>query len=190
MATRRVDPERRDRIVRAATELIAEEGVAGTSHRKVAARADVPLGSMTYHFGSIDEVLREVFTRFARSVSERFAERMATAGSFGEAQQAVVALIHDEVFGSQRDLVLTHELYTLAARDPAYRDLTREWMRRSRAALGLHFDPDTSRQLDALIEGLTIHRALDTDPHDRALTADAVRRISQESERTDPSGRA
>lgn len=181
MANRRVDPERRDRIVRAATELVAEQGVAGTSHRKIATRADVPLGSMTYHFESLDEVLREVFGRFASSVSDRFEERMTAARTRDEARRAVVALIHDDVFGSQRDLVLTQELYTLAARDPAYRDLTREWMRRSRRALERHFAPDTARQVDALIEGLTLHRALDTEPHDRALTEDAVRRITAPS---------
>ncbi|MEU2050740.1 TetR family transcriptional regulator, partial [Streptomyces albidoflavus] len=41
-----------------------------------------------------------------------------------------------------------------------------------------HFDPDTSRQLDALIEGLSLHRALDTEPHERAVTVEAVERIT------------
>jgi len=66
----------------------------------------------------------------------------------------------------------------LAARDPAYRTLTNEWMGRSRAALGRHFDPATTRLLDALVEGLTIHRALDTEPHDDVDVAEAVRRIT------------
>jgi DNA-binding transcriptional regulator YbjK len=80
--------------------------------------------------------------------------------------------------GSGRDLVLTQELYTLAARQPAYRELTHEWMRRSRVHLEKHFDPDTARQLDALIEGLTLHRALSRQPHDRALTVEAIARIT------------
>ncbi len=67
---------------------------------------------------------------------------------------------------------------TLAARNPAYRELTRAWMRRSRHLLEQHFDADTARQLDALIEGLALHRALDTAPHDRALTRRAVTRIT------------
>ena len=47
---RRVDPNRRQRIIDACLDVIAERGVAGTSHRIVAEAADVPLGSMTYHF--------------------------------------------------------------------------------------------------------------------------------------------
>jgi DNA-binding transcriptional regulator YbjK len=50
-------------------------------------------------------------------------------------------------------------------------------MARSRAALERHFDPGTARMIDALIEGLTIHRALDTEPQDPAIAAEAVRRI-------------
>lgn len=179
MATRRFDPERRDRIIDAALELIAEQGVAGTSHRKVAQRADVPLGSMTYHFTNMDELLREAFSRFADRSAGRFEERLAAARDADEARIAIADFVHHDIFGTQRDLVLTHELYTLAARRPEYRELTREWMARSRQALEQHFDPTTARQLDALIEGLSIHRALDTEPHDRPLAADAIDRISR-----------
>ena len=73
--------------------------------------------------------------------------------------------------------MISYELYTLAAREPAYRALTSEWMRRSRAALELHFDPTTARMLDALIEGLILHRALDTDEGDPAVVVQAVGRI-------------
>ena len=176
---RRHDPDRRDRIVEACLDVIAEHGVAGTSHRRVAAAADVPLGSMTYHFAGMDELLREAFGQFARDVAAQLERRMAEAGSPEEAVQAVTALITHDVFATQRDLVLSHELYTLAARDPAYRTLTNDWMRRSRDALGRHFDPATCRVLDAFVEGMTIHRALDTEPHDDVDVLEAVRRLTQ-----------
>jgi hypothetical protein len=37
-------------------------------------------------------------------------------------------------------------------------------MARSRTALERHFEPDTALMLDALIEGLTMHRALSLKP--------------------------
>lgn len=166
---RRNDPHRRDRIIDACLDVIAEGGVAGTSHRKVARAAGVPLGSMTYYFDGMDELLHEAFTRFATTVSERFEQRMRAAPDAEAAREAVVALIVEDVLGDTRELVLTHELYTLAARDVRYRTLTAAWMGRSRAALEHHFDPETARLLDALIEGLSIHRALDAverDPHE------------------------
>jgi DNA-binding transcriptional regulator YbjK len=151
---------------------------------------------MSYHFSGMDELLTEAFTRFGTSISDRFDERLGRAVGIDAARQAVVDLIHEDLLDSQRELVLTHELYTLAARKPEFRRITRDWMARSRRALGLHFDPVTCRMLDALIEGLSIHAALDTephgaagpdgdaerasdpDPHSRARTAEAVARIT------------
>ncbi|MCX2729348.1 TetR family transcriptional regulator [Saccharopolyspora sp. NFXS83] len=175
---RRFDPERRARIIDAVLGLIADEGVAGTSHRKVATRADVPLGSMTYHFASMDELLREAFSRFTGAVIDRFEARLAAAHGIDEARLAVVDIIHADVFTTRDDVVLTHELYALAAREPAYRELISEWMRRSEEALGRHFDPDIAREIDALIEGLTIHRALGSGGLDRGRTLDAIRRLT------------
>ncbi len=177
-AARRTDPGRRDRIIDACLDVIARVGVDGASHRRIAEEAGVPLGSMTYHFAGMAELLHEAFTRFATTVSDQAARRMAAAGSADEARRAITAHITEDLFGTPRELVLTHELYALAAREPAYRVITNAWMARSRANLERHFDPTTARMLDALVEGLSIHRALDTEPHDPAVVAEAVLRIT------------
>ncbi|MDQ0077961.1 TetR/AcrR family transcriptional regulator [Arthrobacter oryzae] len=178
MAQRRFDPERRDRIIDAALDVIAEHGVAGASHRKIAAQADVPLGSMTYHFSGMEDLLHGAFTRFSTAISARFEAGLLQAHTLEEAREAVVDLIHEDLNVSARELVLTQELYTLAARDAAYRAITHAWMRQSRTSLARHFDPVTCRMLDALIEGSFLHAALDTEQHDRAVTAEAVARIT------------
>lgn len=180
--SRRFDPERRARIIDAALELIADEGVAGASHRKVAARADVPLGSMTYHFANMEELLRAAFTQFTYGIIDAFERRLVAARGLDEAREAVVGIIHEDVFATRGDLVLTHELYALAAREPAYRDLVSTWMRHSHEALRRHFDPDTAREIDALIEGITIHRTFSTRAYDRALSRDALRRITSSTD--------
>jgi TetR/AcrR family transcriptional regulator, regulator of biofilm formation and stress response len=178
--SRRYDPDRRARILDAALEVIARVGVAGASHRKIAAEADVPLGSMTYYFDGMDQLLEEAFRSFADTIADRFETRMAAATTTEDAKQAVVDIIHEELLGSQRELVLTTELYTLAAREPAFRTLTRDWMARSRGALSRFFEASTTRMLDALIEGLFIHAALDITPPDQACTVEAIRRITTE----------
>jgi len=159
--------------------VIADVGVDGTTHRRVAAAADVPLGSMTYHFDGMDDLLHEAFTLFADRVAEQMRRRMNDASTTEETEAAVVDVIVRDLLGTQRDLVLTHELYTLAARRPEYRTITQAWMARSRAALEEHVDAATARMLDALIEGLSIHRALDPEPPDEAFVHEAVRRILQ-----------
>jgi TetR/AcrR family transcriptional regulator, regulator of biofilm formation and stress response len=178
---RRNDPGRRDRIIDACLDVIAQHGVAGTSHRKVAEAADVPLGSMTYHFAGMDDLLHEAFSRFAQSASEAFEDRMAAAHDSDTAKQAIADAITKVVLSNQRDHVLTHELYTLAAREPAYREITHAWMARSRRALEQYFDPTTARILDALVEGLSLHRALDNEPHDQAVVTTAIERTTTQA---------
>lgn len=192
MPVRRHEPDRRNRLIDVTLDLIAEVGVAGISHRKIAARAGVPLGSMTYHFDGMDELLFEAFARFAETIIKRFEERLGAATTIDEARNAVISLIHEDLTGPQsaRDAVLTFELYTLAAREPRFRAITREWMRRSRVELERHFDSDTAHQLDALIEGLAIHRSLDPEPPSRALTEQAIAKITATTSSNKPQNRS
>ena len=192
MPVRRHEPDRRNRLIDVTLDLIAEVGVAGISHRKIAARAGVPLGSMTYHFDGMDELLFEAFARFAETIIKQFEERLGAATTIDEARNAVVSLIHEDLTGPQsaRDAVLTFELYTLAAREPRFRAITREWMRRSRFELERHFDSDTAHQLDALIEGLAIHRSLDPEPPSRALTEQTIAKITATISSNKPQNRS
>ncbi|MCL6424300.1 TetR family transcriptional regulator [Brachybacterium sp. JHP9] len=177
---RRHDPERRDRIIDACLDVIAEHGVAGTSHRRVAAAADVPLGSMTYHFEGMDALLHEAFSRFADDTAAKVERRMERVTDREGALEAFTANIEQDVLTTDRDLVLTLELYTLAARRPAFRDLTSRWMTRTRATLEPFVDPRTAQLLDAMNEGLTIHRALHVEPVAPGLAQDAVERLAGE----------
>lgn len=171
------DPERRDRIIDACLDVVSEVGVAGASHRKIAQCAGVPLGAMTYYFDGMDQLLTEAFTRFGTMISDRFEERLGAATNVDEACAAVAELVLNDVAADDRELVLAQELYTLAARDASFRAITPAWMARSRAALERHFDPATARMLDALIEGLTLHRALDIETRDPQEVDDAIRRL-------------
>jgi DNA-binding transcriptional regulator YbjK len=177
--TRRSDPGRRDRIIDVTLDVVSERGVAGTTHRAIAAAADIPLGSMTYHFEGMDDLLAEAFTRLADRIADRFETRLAAARDEAEAVQAVVDLVTVDLASSSAEIVLTYELYTLAARRPALRSVTQNWMARSRRALEKHFDPATARYLDATIEGIAIHRALDPAPMSVADVREAITRITR-----------
>ncbi|MCR0983407.1 TetR/AcrR family transcriptional regulator [Roseomonas populi] len=176
---RRHDPERRDRIIEAALDVIAAHGVAGTTHRRVAERADVPLGSMTYHFAGLEDLLHTAFTRLAESMSRQFAGRLGAARTTEEAEEAVVDIILGEPGSNERTLLLSYELYAFAARHPPLRSVMRDWMERSQAALRQHFEPGTARALDALIEGLMIHRSVDPAPLGAAGIRAIVRKLAR-----------
>jgi len=53
----------KDRIVKAAEQLFADSGFFGTSLRNLTSMADVNLAAVNYHFGSKENLIREVFKR-------------------------------------------------------------------------------------------------------------------------------
>lgn len=175
--TRRYDPERRSNIIESTLDVLAEHGVTGTTYRKIAEAAGVPLGSVSYHFASLEEVMGEAFTKLANTTADGFELAMGTVRNEAEARAAVVHLIMGEMLGDPRTMALSYDLYALATRRPAIRRVTDAWMARSRAALGRFFDPETTLMLDALIEGLTMHRALSLTAMPRSTVEAAVARI-------------
>jgi len=176
---RRYDPDRRERLIAIALDVIAEHGVAGASHRVIARAADVPLGSTTYHFSTLDELLAAAFTVHAEAVADALEERMREVTDSDAALEALVGHLTQDLLADDRALVLAVELYLAAARRPALRAVTEAWMRRSRRALELHFDPVTARELDALVEGLVLHQYLSTEPMTPQQIRHALHRITR-----------
>ncbi|ONG57910.1 hypothetical protein BKE38_03870 [Pseudoroseomonas deserti] len=154
---RRHDPERRARIIEAALSVIAEHGVAGCTHRRVAEAADVPLGSMTYHFDGIDSLLAEAFALLSGRIAEDYRATLRAAPDIAAAREAVVALICNGPWGGRGTMTQIFELYAWSTRHPDHAGLMSGWMAQSREALEAHFTPAQARALDAMIEGVMIH---------------------------------
>ena len=174
---RRYDPDRKSRIIDAAIEVIADHGVAGTTSRLIAAAADVPLGSLTYHFDGLDDLLTQAFQRFAERISPRYEahfDRVRDAAGFLD---AVTDLISSDGAQDTREWAVAYELYLAALRKPALRTVTESWIRRSRSVLERFVDPVTARGVDALVEGLVMHMTLSTTAFSRADTRTIVGRF-------------
>src|SRR6478736_9694290 len=88
-ASSRGATSRRDLLIDTALGVIAEHGVAGTTHRRVAAAAGVPLGSTTYYFADLGDLLGAAFARFADQISERFESRLLPARTSRDAISAI-----------------------------------------------------------------------------------------------------
>jgi TetR/AcrR family transcriptional regulator, regulator of biofilm formation and stress response len=174
---RRTDPQRKERILDAAIDVLATHGVAGTTHRLIAAAADVPLGSLTYHFQSLEDLRAQAFTRLAERLTASYEAHFTDVSSKEELTAALVDLVHGAVGADADEWAVSYELYLAALRDPALRIVTENWMRASRSVLERFVDPDTARALDALIEGLAMHRMLSTAPSTRKQTRMAFTRI-------------
>ncbi|WP_433299958.1 TetR/AcrR family transcriptional regulator [Actinoplanes sp. CA-030573] len=176
---RRYDPERKSRIVDAAIDVVASHGVTGTTMRRIAAAADVPLGSLTYHFEGLDDLLAQAFQRHSERMSPLYEAHFEGVRDEQGFVDAVTDLIHGDAGAARRDWFVAYELYLAALRNPALRSVTEAWMRRSRAVLERYVDPVTARGMDALIEGLVMHMTLSTATFERADTRAIVSRMVQ-----------
>ncbi|MHA6513814.1 TetR/AcrR family transcriptional regulator [Tessaracoccus sp. Z1128] len=167
---RRHDPERRDRIIAATLDLIAEHGVAGATYRTIAVAADVPLGSMTYHFPNRDDLIFAAFERFADESFSPLDRAMDASGA--DPREALTRLVLEDD-DDARTKILLAELYVLAFRHPRYADLMRQWMGRSRDAIARRVEGISARVVDAIQEGLGLQRWLAPGE----VTEDDVRRV-------------
>lgn len=60
------------KIVQATLDAVITYGIHAVTHRKIATIAQVPLGSMTYYFSGIDELLMEAFGHFTETMSRQY----------------------------------------------------------------------------------------------------------------------
>ncbi|GAA5044820.1 TetR/AcrR family transcriptional regulator [Streptomyces similanensis] len=170
---RRHDPRRRERILDAALEVLAADGIVGLTHRKVASRADVPLGSVTYHFASLAELRTRAFAWYVGQRSAEYAALFTDVATREDLVDVLVDMVQEGP-ARHRSAVLGFELRLAALRDPALRALTHEWTTASRAVLARFTGPETAARLDALLEGMIMHALLSTDREPRERTRAAI----------------
>jgi AcrR family transcriptional regulator len=157
----------RERILQATLELIAEDGVAAVTNRRVAAAAGVSLGSLTYHFASQSQLLRESLLLYVERETERREAVARMLEREGATLQRVAEAV-EQLAGAPAEIphqIAELELHLHATRDPELREASRRCFQAHEQiavsalrALGL---PDAERQAPtvvALIAGLAVRR--------------------------------
>jgi len=149
-------------IARAVLEVIAERGVAGCTHRAVAAATGIPVGSVSYYFPTVDALLERALRGFVHGEAERLRaverELEAAGASPAEYVDALLAAV-----GATGPLP-QFELYLEAARRPALRAAAGQCLDAyagvAEAALRASGSPraaEGARLFVALADGLGLH---------------------------------
>jgi DNA-binding transcriptional regulator YbjK len=156
---------RRRLLVQATLEVIARDGVAGLSHRAVAAQAGVPLATASYHFAGIDDLLE---TALAQANADLVAETAAMPSHTVDDLAAFLARQIDERRGR---LIACYELHLVAMRRPELRDRILVWLDVIADAFAPQLAEAERTAFQATIQGLSLHALLDPEPPDTATIA-------------------
>lgn len=175
--TSRVEPvqrrsrDRRELLLRAAVDLLADGGPKAVTHRAVAARAGVPQASTTYYFASIQELTDEALRLH---LSERTGELQAMiteATAKGGSAEDIARVLAEMLITRSRDIAIAQfEVYMQAGRNPDLRDHVAKTLGAFEqiAATVLGFlgarEPEKAAPVFvALIDGYLLHRVARPD---------------------------
>jgi DNA-binding transcriptional regulator YbjK len=163
MRARRDPAGRRRRIAEAAAELIMETGTSAVSHRQVARRAEVPLGSTTQHFATLDDLREAALAILVEKYEAELSSVEAALAAAGSPPHTVARLMHEWL--STGDLLrLETVLYTAAIRDAALRPLALRWFDRFVSLLSRYTDPATAWAVAVYLDGATFQAVLTGTP--------------------------
>lgn len=122
---------RREALLRAAVEIVAERGVGAATHRAIAERAGVPPSTTTYFFSSIDELILEALRHFTEQRITQLNALSATLAEQHSTPEEIASLFAQTLTAAP----LQHEV----AQFEAYLDSSRR-------------DPDERQAVAAILE--------------------------------------
>ena len=177
---------RRAALLDAAVEVIAERGVAGATHRSVAARAGMPTSTTSYFFSSLDDLLAAAL----EVVGDRIVARVdAVTAQVADAelspQESIERFVDAVMAEPEPDTVAQFEIYLECRRRPQLRATAHQIMasiergaEASLRALGIANAAERAPMVVAMLDGLALHRhARPRGPSDRRVITDALRSL-------------
>ncbi len=207
----------RQRLLDAALELVAEDGVQAVTHRAVEQRAGVARGSTRYHFKTRDELLEALVDHVAQidtALIEHVGEGVGDSPGLGDpphdldrlADGTPVALSADDQERAMRALtagfladprqsLVRFELYLYAARRPELQEVMTRW-RRAFLAVGAAYleaqgapQPEAGAALmSAAMDGIMLHALSSPHPAYQQWGPEWMARMAVESRRLGAGG--
>ena len=157
----------RERLLDAAVRVIGEHGIGGLTNRRVCAAAGVSPGSLTYHFATQNDLIREAVITFVAEESQRIRGIVDTLrASVKTPEAAAIAAqqaISDIALGSAE--IGVFEVYLHAARVPELRSCARDCYaaydgaaREILSTLGIEASDTLATHIVAYISGSQLRR--------------------------------
>ncbi|GAB2760798.1 TetR family transcriptional regulator [Salinifilum aidingensis] len=179
---------RRQQLVAAAAELLAEGGFEAVRHRAVAERSGLPLASTTYYFSSLDDLVAAAVEHEMRGELDAGRARLDELARGRLGTDEVVELVLDLLLGARsreggaQPVLLRYERFVGTPRRPHLAPLmrrlnaeTHELLGEVLARSGCAVPAAERSELIALVDGTVVNAFIDSDPDPRAAAARVLR---------------
>jgi AcrR family transcriptional regulator len=114
----RIVVDRRAEILQATVQVLARDGIAATTTRKIASEAGVNQATLRYYFGSKDSLLRAVLQEMMRSMQQVVQESIRFEGDIRESIARSMRAFWSHVEQHTELQVMQYELTLYALRNP------------------------------------------------------------------------
>lgn len=175
------DPQgRRRAIAQAAAELLLFEGPKSVTHRSVAKKAQVPLGSTTQYFSSINELKRAGYDVISRGVERGYDELIAQSEKAKNDSDALAVCIYDYVTNIEEvraDMVLS----AAAIKDEELRALLERNNERYEASLKQYMSDNQAKMISVFTNGLMLETGIFAHQFSEEFIVQAVETILTKS---------
>lgn len=175
------DPQgRRRAIAQAAAELLLFEGPKSVTHRSVAKKAQVPLGSTTQYFSGINELKRAGYDVISRGVERGYDELIAQSEKAKNDSEALAVCIYDYVTNIEEvraDMVLS----AAAIKDEELRALLERNNERYEASLKQYMSDNQAKMISVFTNGLMLETGIFAHQFSEEFIVQAVETILTKS---------
>jgi DNA-binding transcriptional regulator YbjK len=167
---------RRQTIIDAAIRVIADSGLAGLTHRRVAEVANVPVGSTTYYFKDLDELRDAALSEAARANVEGLDQWRQELAENADLPTTLARLTACYLAERDRYRAL-NELYAAASHRPELRRLARQWSDGVVALLEPRIGRHRAEMAAAFMDGAVLRALITDDAADTTALREALARL-------------
>ncbi|KZS58771.1 DNA-binding transcriptional regulator [Mycobacterium kansasii] len=167
---------RRQAIIEAAGRVIARHGLGDLTHRRVAAEADVPVGSTTYYFSDLAALREAALTHVATSAADWLEQWRSDLDESADLPATLARLTADYLTDLDRHRTL-NELYVAASHQPELQSLARLWPEGLVTLLEPRIGRRAAEAVTVFLDGATLHSLITGQPLSLAALTDAIARL-------------
>jgi DNA-binding transcriptional regulator YbjK len=144
--------------------VLRRDGVLALNHRAVAAEADVPLGSVTYHYRTLDDVLAAALESISDDELQVLNDWQENWDLERDLMASLVALLTLYCNDRRAMSILEYEVHVLAYRRPIMREPSRRWDRALHEILNRYMSSADADLVIAMMDGVMLNNLTDDDP--------------------------